>query len=133
MKYRIYKEKDPAYFLISLSGPFDVKVLENCYVDLLSGRDWKTGSNIIWDARQLKVEDVTLEDMPEIIAMTAKYSKKRGGGIAAWVVEDEQYFSKSEQYQLLSSGKVNYDFLIFRSLENAELFLMQKNQREGNC
>lgn len=112
------------YFMIKLSGRFDVRDLESCYVNMLDHDNWKTGTNVLWDATECTFDHLDTRDVRRIGEMTAKYREKRGHGKAAWVVGRAVDFGVSRMFELLNKGKVVFDFRVFKSIEEAREWIM---------
>ncbi|MHB8789986.1 MAG: hypothetical protein ACYDBT_08920 [Desulfobulbaceae bacterium] len=124
MKYDIIKEDTAPYFLIRLSGPFDVHDLESCYVEVINNPKWISGTDIIWDAQQCTFDHLSSEDMNVIGYMTIKYKDKRGNGNAAWVVSRDIDFAISRMFWMFNEDKVVFDFRVFRDIETAKKFII---------
>jgi len=121
MEYTI--NTDDHLFLIKLSGRFELRDLESCYKDMLAHDRWKTGTNVLWDATECTFEHLGTKDVRLIGEMTVKYKEKRGNGKAAWVVSRDVDYGISRMFELLNKGKVVFDFHVFKSIEEARVWI----------
>lgn len=122
MDYEITREQANPYYLIRLTGAFDLQDLEKCYVKLINHPQWQPNTNVIWDARECTFEHLKGEDLNRVGTMTLKYSKKRGKGKAAWVVGREIDFAISRMFAMFNEDRVVFSFRVFRELDAARKF-----------
>lgn len=132
MKYQIIKEDYSSYYLVQLSGQFNLHVFEECYIDLLNHNQWKPGCGILWDARQCIVEHLNEEDMRTIGMMNLKYKVERGEGKSAWVVEKSVDFGMARMFENINEMVILYNFRVFMSMQDAQIFLANTNSKAGS-
>lgn len=120
MDYTISVNRNLSFFMIALSGRFDVRDLETCYLDMLDHANWKTGADVLWDATDCTFDHLGARDVRAIGEMTEKYREQRGNGKAAWVVGRDVDFGISRMFELLNKEKVVFDFRVFKTVEEAK-------------
>lgn len=123
MKYDITKEDTAPYFLIRLSGRFNIQDLESCYVKVINHSKWISGTDIVWDAQQCTFDHLSGEDMNLIGYMTMKYKDKRGKGKAAWIVSRDIDFAISRMFWMFNEDRAVFNFRVFRDIEGAQKFI----------
>ncbi|MBU0731196.1 MAG: hypothetical protein KKE17_02360 [Proteobacteria bacterium] len=131
MDYKIAKHTDRPYYQIEISGRFDVPDLENCYMEIINYPGWAPGMDILWDARECTFEHLTNDDLSSIGDMTAKYQELRGKGLAAWVVQRDVDFGISRMFEMLTEGKVIFNFKVFKTMDAAKNFLSDFNREKA--
>jgi hypothetical protein len=106
-------------------GNYDVEKFLKFYRELLSDENVEQIDAIIWDATELKVGHVTINEIDYVIEHIHKASEKRKGGKAAWVVANRFGFGMGRMFELMSEDKIRIDIKVFYDLNEAKEWILK--------
>ena len=130
MTFKIWDDAVEPYFHVELWGPLNVRDLEDCYKQIFNHPNWKTGANILWDARGGTFDHINDYDLEAISDMTCRYKDQGGRGRVAWVVARTVDFGVSRMFEMMNDGKIIFHFEVFRTLAAAQEFLASRDESE---
>ena len=125
MKFKckfIYQEK---HVVVEMLGKYDTEKYLQFYRELMSMKDIDKIESIVWDATNLEVGHVTINEIDYIIEYIQQTSDKRRGGKAAWVVNDRLGFGMGRMFELMSEEKLPINIKVFYDVTEAKKWILQ--------
>lgn len=112
--------------IVKLEGTYDVAEYIAYYQELMFKKKMDEIRAIIWDASELNVDDVTVNDMNFIIDSIKRTSVKRKGGKAAWVVKNRFGFGMGRMFEMMSEEELPIEIKIFYRVDDAIQWVKKK-------
>ena len=85
--------------------------------------EFRTGMNVLWDARNAQSVDLTYEDMQEFGRFVEQYREHRGGGRSAFVSDQDLIYGLYRMHEMANDNRFEYEFKVFREITEAESWL----------
>jgi hypothetical protein len=125
MKFKCNIIDQDKYALIEMFGKYDAEEYLEFYRELMYKHEIDKIESIIWDATNLEVAHVTINEMDNTIEFIKRASAKRRGGKAAWVVNDKFGFGMGRLFEIKSEEKLPINIKVFYTVDEAQKWILQ--------
>lgn len=117
MKYKIEYSNSEDLFVIKTYGNMTGKGFVAMAQKILGHPDYKSGSNVLFDHRELNFENVTIQDIEKIRDFHRENENKIGNGKSAMVVKSQSEWSNLwDQGEKIKTGNI---VKVFDDFDNA--------------
>ena len=126
-KFELLPEKKMA--MVKMTGLQDIDKFTAFYRELIIEIEGKGIRSILWDARELDVSHLTIDQINYGLMSIKNRLSSRKGGKAAWVVNDNYSFGVARMFQNMADGQMlfngQFEFEIFKDFKKAEEWLCE--------
>ncbi len=118
-------EIDPHNLLvkIKMAGNYNFGEFRRFYSDLLNHPQFKPGSKMLYDARELDFSKMKPTDINELVKLEKELKEKRGTGKTTYVVSTDIGFGMLRMFELNRIENQENPLMIFRGLTEAEKWI----------
>ena len=114
------REKDILY--VRVKSPAGVDDFKMTLTQIVNSKEHASDVNALWDLRELNFVEMEPAFLKEIVAIK-KSTPERKGTKRALVIPNDLAFGMTKMYESMASDLPD-EIMIFRSFENAEIWLM---------
>ena len=123
MKHTITVNSNHNQFLVTTQGDGHVDGFIAFFKELVSHPQWKSGSRILMDHRELHIDGIKMNGIEIISQFFKGIGPKLGGGKLAMVMKREIDFGLARAWEILTADDVEIEIEIFRSFTEASQWL----------
>lgn len=105
---------------ITFDGLFQFAEFSLGYQSMLNDERFYPGINVIWDARNMDMSSVRLEEIMQLAEFLKPFTQRRGGGKSACVVNAGAQQSIARLFEKGAQASITTDFRIFISMADAQ-------------
>jgi hypothetical protein len=114
------REKDILY--VHVKSPASVIDFQNTLTQIVHSKEYAPDVNTLWDFRELNFVEMDPESLKEMVAIK-KSTPQRKGTKRALLIPNDLAFGMTKMYESMARDLPDH-IMIFRSFENAELWLL---------
>lgn len=114
------------YVVVTTRGVFSPAGHRRMTEDIVSRDEWRPGTAVLFDHRQLDFGESGLEAMQQAGDTHREHDDRIGNGKAAVLMNTPVNFVRGRQFQLLTEGKVEARLQIFLNEAEAIRWLLQE-------
>ncbi len=103
----------------TVSGQITREELLDSFAALLSNPGFTSDMNVVWDLRETRIEQYTLDQVQQIPADLQEFMQKRGQGYRVALVADRKTDVQLLQFYQVPLGRMQVDFRVFDDLKDA--------------
>jgi hypothetical protein len=113
------------YVVVTTRGVFSPEDHRRMSEDIVSRADWRPGSAVLFDHRQLDFGDSGLEAMQRAGETHRDLDDRIGNGKAAVLMNTPVNYGRGRQFQLLTEGRVGARMQVFLNEAEAIRWLLE--------
>jgi hypothetical protein len=119
MKHTITVNAKHNQFIVITQGDGHVDDFISFFKELINHPQWRTGSSILMDHRDLHIDGIAMKGIERISHFFKGIGPKLGDGKLAMVMQREIDFGLARAWEILTADDVDIQIEIFRSYEDA--------------
>ena len=107
------------FAIVTTSGTFNVSDHLRMIEDIVGRPDWRPGTDVLFDHRNLSFDDANLRAMYEAATNHLRNDNRIGDGKAAVLMRSSNDYGRGRQFEMLTDGRISATLRVFLDRDEA--------------